>query len=53
MSPTGLVVIPAQALFEHSSPSTEEIAWKVGIENGSGPFGGTTESSRSDSTCWG
>ena len=50
MSATGLVVIPAQALFEQSSPSTVEIAWKVGIENGSGPFGSTTESSTSDST---
>ena len=53
MSATGLVVIPVQAPFEQSSPSTEEIAWKVGSENGSGPFGGTTESSTSASTCWG
>ncbi len=53
MSASGLDVIAVQAPFEHSSPSTAPIAWKVGIENGSGPSGGTTESSTSASTCCG
>ncbi len=53
MSASGLDVIPAQAWLEHSSSSTDPIAWKVGIEKGSDPLGGTTESSTSASTCCG